>query len=373
MGTYDSIYPKQDTRGYQLLSLVAVCGDFPTNLLSRLPFSASYQETVLSSLKKNSLLKTYCNDKIKSYRLCPRAKVYLLSHNPERFSFYLTGNTDTNQLKSEITRRLRLHRLAEIYVSMSNAGIPIYRDEKPLIFSPKCKLSFFTGAAVFYSSREIKEAGIETIKIKGSRMIGVLLTSSGLYLTYNSGPFLPKWDYRAEYRAKILLQIMLQQKMPDWSSMQNASGLLFSNDLEHLYYILSNADSGTRCFFLLDGTYEHFYYLTNDHYGDVLLKLLTDVRQLARLNHILSLDLYEKNTSLPIEHDALDTSGNPVLFGYLPDIPRTHRFLTALNLQKRSGMLICFDFQREVFERLGNNHLTLQTVSFEKFERRFYP
>ena len=123
----------------------------------------------------------------------------------------------------------------------------------------------------------------------------------------------------------------------------------------------------------MDGTYAHFYYLTNDHHGDVLLRLLCDAEQTAELHRILSLDLQPSDNGLSLEHDALDAHGNPVLFGYLLDIPRINRFLTALNLHQRYGTLICFDFQKEVLQKICNDNIQLQSISFEKFERRFYP
>ena len=80
--------------------------------------------------------------------------------NPVRFSFYLTGNTGTNQPRSVITRRLRLHRLAEVYVNMLNAGVVVYRDEKPAVFVanrfPLSCRSF--EKPCFYASREVKRA-----------------------------------------------------------------------------------------------------------------------------------------------------------------------------------------------------------------------
>ena len=42
--------------------------------------------------------------------------------------------------------------------------------------------------------------------------------------------------------------------------------------------------------------------------------------------------LSPKDAGLPIEHDALDGDGSPVLFGYFLDIPRINRFHTALQL-----------------------------------------
>ena len=56
--------------------------------------------TVTWLLKKERLLRVYYRDKLRGYRLGRRARTALLFDNPERFSFYLTGNVDTSLLKS---------------------------------------------------------------------------------------------------------------------------------------------------------------------------------------------------------------------------------------------------------------------------------
>ena len=271
-------FPKQDTLGLHLLEMAAVCGELPTDLLTRLSGSTSYTETVITSLKKDGLLKTYYKDKLRGYRLGQRAKRILLERQPERFSFYLTGSVETNRIKSEVPRRMRLHRVAETYVAMQNAGIAVFRDEKPLVFSPGGSPVPRLNSPAFYSSREIKEMGIETVKIRGSRMTGVLLTPSGVFISYNGGRHMLKWDYRAEQRAQALLQMVVcHQRLSAQHASTCVSGLLFGNGLEPFYRIFADSDTESRCFFLLDGNYEHFYYLTNDRYGDTLLKLLCNL------------------------------------------------------------------------------------------------
>ncbi len=190
MGEDGRCFPRKDTQAYRLLELVAVCGEFPAEQVYRLAGSTSYKGTVTWLLKKERLLRVYYRDKLRGYRLGRRSKEMLLSDNPERFSFYLTGNVDTSLLKSEINRRIRLHRIAEVYVAMLNAGVTIFRDEKPRVFAPdgdqdRDQDRGLEGAA-FYSSREVKEIGIDAVKIKGSRMAGVLLSPDGIFLTYNS-------------------------------------------------------------------------------------------------------------------------------------------------------------------------------------------
>ena len=156
---------------YKLLSLTAISGEFPTDQLNRLPGSPYYLESVITALKKDGLLRTYYRDKLRGYRLGPRAKATLLDSRPDRFASYLTGDTDTNRLKCEIDRRLRLHRLAETYMTMDNAGVCVYRDEKPAIFAPEgyagCRIVY----PAFFSSREVKEMGIDTTKIRSSRSL----------------------------------------------------------------------------------------------------------------------------------------------------------------------------------------------------------
>ena len=374
MGEDGRCFPKKDTQAYRLLELVAVCGEFPAELIYRLTGSTSYKETVTWLLKKEKLLRVYYRDKMRGYRLGRRAKAILLSDNPERFSFYLTGNVDTNLLKSEVTRRIRLHRIAEVYVAMQNAGVAVFRDKKPKMFAPEMPYCGKLEGTAFYSSREVKELGIEAVKIKGSRMAGVLLAPGNAFLTYNSGPYMAKWDYRAEQRTKALMQIVLCGGSAGLGyAPDRICGLLFGNGMEPFYQILSSADSSARCFFLLDGNYEHFYYLTNDRRGEVMLKLLCDTEGRGELDRVLSQGLNAGEPYGIIENDAVDKNGAPVLFGYLPDIPRIHRFCNALQLQGRHGTLICFDFQREALERCYGGLVAFETISFEKFERRFYP
>jgi len=373
LGGSRTCFPGRDTIGYYLLGLTAVCGEFPADLLHRLPGSSSYKRSVVWRLKKEGLLKTHYQDRLRGCRLGRKAKEFLLDDWPERFAFFLTGNTDTNLLKSEVSRRLRLHRIAETYTAMLNAGVAVFRDEKPSVFAKEGGMVSRLEGPAFYSSREVKEMGVEAVKIRGSRMTGVLMAAE-VYIVYNSGSYTAVMDYRTEQRTQALLQMVLcRERMPGQYGAAKVSGLMFGSGLEPFYRILAEGDSHSRCFFLLDGNYEHFYYLTNDRYGEVLLRFLCDAGRTAELKQILMQGLFERDAGLTVENDAVDGDGRPVLLGYFLDIPRINRFCTALRLQDREGVLVCFDFQREVLNRFCGERVELSAISFEKFERRFFP
>ncbi len=124
--SYENKLPGKQTVGYDLLELTAISGELPVSQLWRLSGGNSYKTAVVTSLKQQKLLKTYYRDGLRGYRLTAHSKRLLCEENPKRFDFALTGTVDTNKIKSEITRRLRLHRIAETTVTMKNAGVSIF-------------------------------------------------------------------------------------------------------------------------------------------------------------------------------------------------------------------------------------------------------
>ena len=166
-----------------------------------------------------------------------------------------------------------------------------------------------------------------------------------------------------------MLQIEIcQQRLPVQFSNAQVNAVVFGQGVEPLEYLMGPGDAGSRNYFVLEGNFEHFYYLTSDHYGEVMLRLLCDIELKATLDAILSEDLLPHDQHCPVEHDALDTAGTPVLFGYLGDMPRIRRFDTALELHERSGILICFDFQEDALRRACGQRVQFQCIDFDAFE-----
>ena len=83
---------------------------------------------------------------------------------------------------------------------------------------------------------------------------------------------------------------------------------------------------------------------------------------------ILTEDLLPWDRQCPVEHDALDSAGTPVLFAYLGDMPRIRRFDSALELYERNGILICFDFQEDALRRACGRRVHFQCIDFAAFE-----
>jgi len=370
--------PGRRSQAYLILSLVAVSGEFPADQVSRLPGGRAYKVKLIKALKSKKLIQTYYSDRLRGHRLTANGKKALSEENPERFEAFLTGNTDTNQPKYEVTRRLRLHSIAQTIVTMLGAGVSVCRDEKPDVFYPDdgggTIPSLSVTAPAFYNSREIKELGSETVKIQGARAVGVLLTCTEVFVVYNTGGSLLKWEYKSEMRTKALMKtILCRGRLSRQYRPESVRALMLGKDMEQAYQLLTSTGGVKRSYFMLDGSYDSFIYLTNDHNGEVILKLLCDSEKTSELVRILSENLYERDPGLFVENDAIDENGEPVIFAYDCDMPRITRFNSALNLHGRKGTLICADFQAEALRRFCGGNVRIQTIDMNKLEGRFFP
>lgn len=114
------VLPSHDSASYELLSLTALCGEFPCDSAARFIDSESYRKKIVTGLTHNRLLRIFSRNHLRGYRLGIRGKRLLQDQEPERFLFYLSGCGDTNAIKSEPSRRLRLHRIARTYITMKS-------------------------------------------------------------------------------------------------------------------------------------------------------------------------------------------------------------------------------------------------------------
>lgn len=122
---------------------------------------------------------------------------------------------------------------------------------------------------------------------------------------------------------------------------------------------------GRHNYFVLDGQFEHFYYLTSDRHGELVLQLLCDIEQRAILDDILSQDLAPRRTDWIVDNDAMD-GDSPVLFAYTCDMPHIRRFATALELHGKTGTLFCFDFQEDVLRQICGPRTKIESLDSEK-------
>ena len=360
-----------DTAKFRLLEMTGICGEFPADQLNRLVPSTSYAEKLITELKSEKLIRIHYRDKLRGYRLTKAAKEMLLSCHPARFQCYLTGNTETNLVRSEVSRRIRLHQKAETYLTLFHVGIPFFPDEKSDVFCNKREAGSIDmrSLPLFYSSREIKELGPVTTKIKNSRSMGILMVPHCVYALYNTGSGVLKWEYKTEVRLNAFLQHYLQG-FP-YHGHPEIRAVMSGRDMETAFRLMTSTGGYKKSLFMLDTAFEHFHYIPNTSEGEVILRLLADPELAAKLDRLLLSDLSGRREEIPIEHDAIDSKGRPTLLSYDFDMQRINRFNAGLNVYGRAGNLICFDFQVSCLQKYLTADIHFSSIDLAKFRKGF--
>lgn len=365
--------PGLDTLPGLILTLTALSGELPASLISRLSASDTYKEYAVKQLKRDNLLRTFYRNGVRGLRLTPTSKKLLTANWPDQFLPYLSGTTETNMLKSEVPRRLRLHRMAEVLVTMRNADVSVLPWEKPDVFTPMPPDDTLNiDRPAYYSSREVKELGEQAIKVRNSRSTGVLLTDSDIFIVYNTGPGQMKWEYKAEMRFKALLEMELcQSRLKSQFMHTTQAAIVFAADMNQMAPLMGVGGDKRHNYFVLDGGFEHFYCLPCDHHGEVTLQLLCCPEEKTVLDDILGEGYGPARTGWLTENDAMDGE-TPVLFGCTFDAPRIKRFCTGLEKLGLTGVLYCFDFQEDAMRQLCGSGVDIRCIDFDAYERSVF-
>lgn len=368
------------TAAYRLLALTALSGECCPDVLPLLGISPSYGEKLVTKLKEEKLIKTHYKDRLRGYRLTCSGKKLLLAQNPDRFSFYLSGSSDTNRPRSDYPRRLRLQQASLVYAMLSNAGTAFFRDEKPLLFRVGAMQSgepVRMPLPLFYHSREVKELGTETVKIGNSRSMGILLAQECIYVLFYTGTAPIKWEYRTELRVKTFLAFHASRgilskgaTVPCYLPDTPIKALFIGNGMGTALKLMESSGGPQKSYFYLDSSFDYFHYIPDDSAGVTMLKLLCSPALLMALRGLLLSDLQPPCPDYGLEHDAV-SDGMPVLLAYDFDMLRLSRFRTTLSFHGLTGNLICFDFQKPVLQQYFGETATIETIDLKKFEGRF--
>lgn len=318
-----------------------------------------------------NILKTHYKDRLRGLRLTCDGKRMLLSENPERFSFYLNGSSDTNHPRSDYPRRLRLQQSSIVYAMLLNSGVRLFRDQKPLLFQEEyqCRHGepIHMELPVFYHSREVKELGTETVKIGNSRIMGILFARDCIYALFYTGDAPMKWEYRTELRVKTFLSyhascgfLSKGHASPCYQPDTPVKAVLIGSGMDTPLKLMESTGGFQKSCFYLDNSFDYFHYIPDDAAGETMLRLLCSPALQKALRDLLLSDLQAPCPDYGLEHDAV-SDGLPVLLAFDFDMLRLSRFHTALNqpvAQKRgndmTGLLILF---AAVFTEIGYYHL----------------
>lgn len=357
----------------KLISIIALAGELPASELINLGGNLRHIRRKTKELVDNRKIKLCRMGGIHSYRLSSKTKRELLKSNPLRYEFFIGKNVGTNNLSNEITKRKRLHSIAETTLMMVNAGVKIYRDKKPLIFEKVGADSAgikIIDSPTFYNSREIKAIPGEATKIKNSRSVGLLVNAKNISLLYHMGENLIKWYPRSETKLSVICNYLFSVKGE--YPLNSINAIMIGKTMENALSLLESAGGYRRQFFMVDNIFEVFHFITNDINGQLILKLILNPKLNLELNHILFDDYLPINPDYNVVNDAISDDGVPVIQAYDFDLVKIKRFRQGLILKDMAGIIYCFDFQKETLSNYFQSiKVKIHTIDTEKFKKEF--
>jgi len=177
-----------------------------------------------------------------------------------------------------------------------------------------------------------------------------------------------KWEYNYETHLHVFLKFDLRhQILSDQYANAEVSAVIFGTNMDQMPVLMGVGGDKRHKYFVLDGGYDHFYYLTSDHRGETILQLLCDPEKKAVLDNIL-MEGYTESRIWRVENDAMD-GDTPVLFGYTCDMPRIKRFANGLEIHGLKGTLYCFDFQEEAIRKVCGPNVDIKCMIFGAVKR----
>lgn len=370
---YDPTRPP--TQEQLFLEQIALAGEYPYSNRHRVIPSQTYAKKVITKLTAEKLITMFRGDGLWGYRLTAKGKRYLMEENSERFDGYFEGQAETNLIRGNPPRRERLHLMAEVYTHMLNSGVRVYQDTKPRIFETPLadeptKSTMKIKYPYFYTSREQKNENVDADAIRGSRASGVLLASTDVFAVYNTGERLRRWTERTEAQYHAHIYSGFCRGKSSYNKI-NIPGIMIGSSMGVLAKYLDPSAKKVRD--ALTSVYRTLYFVTNDKYGETQIRLMCDANRLSSWNASMRTGFLPRNPQSCTENDAMSEDGRPILFCCSLNIPHLLRFHTGLEIHKRTGVVLCFDFQYETLKGFFGDLANFKVVDFVKFSNHYFP
>ena len=351
----EKIERKRDT----LLKIIAISGELPSYLASMIISSSSYAASLVTTLKKEGYIHVRSKDGLRGYILSRKGKTYLLSHYEADMRDYLTGARETNHIKSEKEKRLRLHRMSLAWTHFFMQGCYIFPSQKPKIFSDAFFIKRETGT--YYGSQELKEG---TDKIKASRACGLFLKNGEAFVVYQTMENLLKWAKKTEYAMRAWVEGKALRHNLSWGS----DAMFLGNSMAFLLQILKSTGGLKNQLFQVDDTYEHYYYVPCLAIFSVIQ---TDLIVDGKTTKYFEKFLY---TML----DDIETQGFSVHAGYIKqrrvyfcyEMELKHLIQVKMDLERRgNGVVVCLDYQAETLKEYFGEEVEMMVLVCQKVKQ----
>lgn len=347
---------KRITRADELLMAVAACGELPAQLVLDVVGSASYAAALITKLKEENRIGCRFRDGLKGYVLHRKGKNYLMGAFPELMYPFLEGDASLYPVKSEQSKRLRLHRMAYAWVQLYGLGADTFTGKFPI---PSGGFRQGNPGGIYYSSVLVKQSIAK--EAGGSRACGVLDAGEYGFCVYHTMDSLMKWMGRTEWTFRF----RTGQALYGAGEERRLQALILAKDMSMMERLLASDGGIKRELFYLDDAYESYYYLPAVGCGKLQYRLLMKPVLERRLERILE-NVMQLCPGTGICRRT-DQEGCPVYFCWLLELWQIRR-IADQTARSGKGKVVCLDYQVEALRSCLGESVSIMGLNAEKVE-----
>lgn len=337
------------------LCLTAICGELPCNLAGYAVGSNSYAASLITKLKREGYLAVRKKDGIRGYTLKAKGKRELLEKYPDDFSLFLTGSVETNHVKSEPQKRLRLHRMGMAWIYFYRMDAGIFVTEKPA-FPPS--VNEVRDRMAYYGAMELKGG---SDKVKGSRACGVLVSNKMPFVVYHTMDQLMKWAKKTERSMRSYTEGLFVNRGFSYQ----ADAVMIGLSIKMLMVLLDSDGGIKKNLFCVDDIYEHYYFIPMGVDSFAQLTLITRETARGRFYDFLCQTLFRREEKDYALMAGYDESGIPVYFCYELELRSLMRIKQEMGW-KGLGKIVCLDYQAEALRSYYGKEVEVLAILPEK-------
>lgn len=340
----------------RLLWFVGFCGEVPTGVAPRIGGSPEWNRHVLYRAVKLGYLtvfrKEHNHRMVRTLRLTDEGLDYIGAYDAKALSYILAkshgGTVHTNQ----IDKTLRNSAVATAIVMAYSAGAEILPDRKPLLGKREKTNSAAIGKPVFYSAQELRR-GLALLDPKTvpktSRMLGVIVSGTSVYLLYYTGRSRMFWMRNQEENFLAMIKTLLSTA---GFHVKQASQVLIADDLRVAVRIAKYGRRNVGKYFSLSDEYDHCYFLTNNREGDQLLSLLVHRDRRIAYERAILKDYELCDVANRIYDARTRDLHRPVALGYPFDLLQLTNLDPLRCASKHKPILLCLDYQTDIMQEI---------------------
>lgn len=361
----------KNDRMLELLWFVGYCGEFPSQLASRVGGHPEWNRHVKYRAIKEGLVsvsRDKCRQRIiRSLHLTQAGLDYIGARDPVALSHVLALQGSENTGRPSIEKILRSHSVAISMVMAHNAGAAILPQDKPSLMSPQYYSSSRVAAdpksAYYYSPREIRMAIQEyepNSVAKTSRITGIIVKGHRCYCLYHTGFTRMFWLRNNEENTVASIDTLLNAR--DFHCTVYAQ-VVIGTKMETAKKIGKHRVNSRSRYFTVSDTYNNCFYLENSARGDELLNTILDEEKQMQENR-MALMGFNPPAVATRAYDALTPDlQRPVILGYQCDLLALLNVDPAIPGFQQSPIILCYDYQVDAIQTIVGPLIEVRSIN----------